>query len=120
MAIDPNRAAFVSAPYRYEEIKDAAIEAKFKNSRQIVVETRLSKDDALAYLAKIVAANDSSVDVYEVKIEGIIELEDIDVNLPQYTITSFVYGITATKIFKLAGFTTDYNSNTTEILLRSM
>lgn len=117
MAIDPNRAAFVSQEYRYEEATDEAVKAAYSQSLPATIETNLASADAASLANTLLTWSKNHGLVYEIEIEGVLTPDDLAGTVPHYTLDAPLYSTDA-RTYKLIGAEVDYFMNTTTLLVR--
>ncbi|MFI8666883.1 hypothetical protein ACIGGE_10650 [Qipengyuania sp. NPDC077410] len=83
MTIDPERAAFIKHEYRYITAKNAAILGADKSARSVEIQANVNEATANSLAATILAQN-ANARIYEVVIEGLIELDDLVGGIPRY------------------------------------
>lgn len=115
--IDSDRAQFISQPYRYEVVSDAAVKAAYPLSTPVEINTNLGLASATALANSILAWSKTLGQVYEVEIEDVLTPDDFAGGVPHYTLSAPLYS-TDGRTFKLIGCEVDYERAITKLTVR--
>lgn len=121
MPLDPDRAAFLMAPYRWSEAQNATVLADHPNARQIELATGIATVAGGAALAsEILSLLQTPAIAYEIEIEGV---EDVlaaawDGSAPAYRVHAPDLGDDGTATRLLAAVTIDLDAGTARLTVR--
>lgn len=113
MAIDANRASFIKKEYRWDIKEDTSVTDK--NAREEQIQANVDPATA-SQLATLIRDQNKSARIFNVKIDGIITLDDFIAEVPRY-IPNIADYVTDGRPFRVLSFTASLNSGTTEARL---
>jgi hypothetical protein len=113
---DTNRASFVQQEYRYATAKGDSVLGRNPSARTVEINTNLDQTRAQS-LADAYLAENKRPRVFEVVIEGVIDLDTLADGVPRF-IADLPSLATDGRTLKLMNFTTDYEANTTTLQVR--
>lgn len=116
MALDTNRAAFVQQEYRYVTRANPTIRARNDAARTVEVVGNIDEATANGLAGKYLAENDRPR-VFEVVIQGVTYLDSFVGSVPTFILSTPKYQ-TDGRVYKVVGFTTDFEANTTTLQVR--
>lgn len=113
---DTNRAAFVQQEYRFATKSNSTVKARNDAARTVEVATNLDAASAEALAAKYLAEN-ASPRAFEIVLEGVTYLDSFVGTVPTFLLNLPKYK-TDNRTYKVIGFTTDFDANTTTLQVR--
>lgn len=114
--LDTNRAAFVQQEYRYVIRTNPTVKARNDSARTVEVVGNLDEATANALAGKYLAEN-VSPRVFDVIIQGVTFLDSFVGTVPTFILNAPRYQ-TDGRVYKVVGFTTDFEANTTTLQVR--
>lgn len=114
---DYTRASFVQSEYRYKISENATVKAKFPDAVEKIIDSQLSEASAATLVATYFAELSKAAIVFTVEIDGYMLPEDLEGNIPSYTV-AFPKYVTDGRTFKLARFDCDFLAQKTNITIR--
>jgi predicted nicotinamide N-methyase len=112
-----NRAAMVRQEFRYQEVSDGTTQSLYKHADVVELPTNMDATSASGLAATILAALKGHAMAWEVEIDGILNLEDFDLTVNQYTLSAPLYS-TDNRTYKLVNADIDYVNNVTTLRIR--
>lgn len=114
---DTNRATFVQEEFRFTVAENATVLARnTTNPRVVEITTNLDEASASA-LANKYASENATPRAFEIVLEGVTFLSSFVGGVPAFTL-NFPKDATDGRTFKVIGFSTDYDANTTTLQVR--
>lgn len=117
MAIDPSRAALINREFRYVRLSDFSVRSTYPQAREITLDTQLQEAPATALANQIFNDTKTFKTVFQVEIDGTLELEDFDLSVPTYILDAPDYA-TDGRVLKLIYADIDYQANATTLTVR--
>ncbi len=112
------RAIFVQKPYRYIDVTDAGVRARFNNANELVFESNLSDSTAALRLANAIYAVSSGFALgFRVTVEGLYFSESFIGAPERFTIVATGWS-DGSRIFTLANVETNYLYGTSILTVR--
>lgn len=115
--VDPSRAAFVRKPLRFEVETDNTVLPDYPNAEALEIETNLAQASAAGLALTILNDNNSHALVYEIEIDGALNVDELDGALKTYTFDCTEFD-TDGRTLKLIGAEINYANDTTILRVR--
>lgn len=114
MTIDPTRAAFVRQEFRFSEASDASVKSKHPSAIELTIATNLGESAAQTLATALLADLKGFAQMYELEIDGLLDLSTLTDGVPTFTITSSVYPVDS-RTFKVSKVALDIAADKTII-----
>lgn len=112
-----DRALFLTNAYRYAESSNASLKIESSDARVVTLDTQLTLAVATQLAGFYQTEFGKIARSFEVKIDGVLSLDDFLTGPPVFTLTAPTYGVNGLQ-GRAIGYTIDHGAQETTIVLR--